>query len=102
VEVLERNPELRETKTLIMEASFLDDRVSRENARAAGHVHLDELIERVDLLPPEDVVLMHFSARHLDSEVPEVLRKRIPDELQERVRMLDNVTGEARSPAVTS
>ncbi len=86
VDVLEHVEELRWTETLIMETTFLDDRISIEDARSMGHVHLDEVLQRVDLLPPGDIVFCHFSARHLPGEVQRILAERLPALLKERVR----------------
>src|SRR5262249_42532958 len=88
VEVLERTSELQHTETLILEASFLDERVSVANARALGHVHLEELLARLELLPETDVVLCHFSARYDAQEIEEILDARLPGHVRARVRML--------------
>jgi ribonuclease Z len=88
VEVLERTPELQQTETLIIEASFLDDRVAAADARQMGHIHLDELVARKELFPPQDVVLHHFSARYGSEEVARLCAERLPDELAGRVRLL--------------
>ncbi len=88
VEVLEQTPELQRTETLIIEASFLDDRVAVADARQMGHIHLDELAARKELLPPHDVVLHHFSARYGSEEVARLCAERLPEELAARVRLL--------------
>jgi ribonuclease Z len=92
-EVLERIPELKTTETLIVEASFLDERVSVEDARAMGHIHLDELIARRELLPPHDLVLHHFSARYGREEIASLCAQRLPDDLRPRVRVLGGAEG---------
>ena len=88
VEVLEENPELQHTECLLIEASFLDERVSVAQAREMGHVHLDELIARRQLLPHKDVVLSHFSARYSSAEILGLLKRKLPDDLAEVVRVL--------------
>jgi ribonuclease Z len=87
VEVLERTPELQQTETLIIETTFLDDRVTVEDARHMGHIHLDEVSARADLLP-RDVVLHHFSARYAAEEVAQLCGQRLPEALAGRVRLL--------------
>jgi ribonuclease Z len=87
-EVLERTPELQQTETLLIEATFLDDRVSVEDARQMGHVHLDELISRPELLAAKDIVLHHFSARYTPAEVSGICQQRLPDAVRGRVRLL--------------
>jgi ribonuclease Z len=88
VEVLEHAPELQQTECLVIEASFLNELVPRDEARAMGHIHLDELIERAALLPTTDVVLSHFSARYRADDVRDVLALRLPDALRSIVRTL--------------
>jgi ribonuclease Z len=88
VEVLERTPELQKTECLVIEASFLDDLVPKADAREMGHIHLDELIEREELLPRTDVVFSHFSARYGDRDVREILERRLPEGLRSVVRAL--------------
>lgn len=88
VEVLEATPELQRTECLVIEASFLDERVSVADARAMGHIHLDELIARRELLPRRDVVLSHFSARYSPDEIVSLLLQKLPDDVAEVVRVL--------------
>ena len=88
VEVLERTPELQHTECLVIEASFLNDLVPKADAREMGHIHLDELIERAELLPRTDVVFAHFSARYGAEDVREILEQRLPDGVREVVRAL--------------
>jgi ribonuclease Z len=77
VEALERAPELQQTQTLVIEATFLDDRVSVDDARSMGHIHLDELIARKDLLPRHDIVLHHFSRRYTPDEIERLCAERL-------------------------
>jgi ribonuclease Z len=92
-DVLEKTPELQRAETLVIEASFLDERVSVADARGMGHVHLDELIARPDLLPPHDIVLHHFSARYAPAEIPRLCARRLPAGLAPRVRILGETGG---------
>ena len=88
VEVLERTPELQQTECLVIESSFLDELVPVAQAREMGHIHLDELIERRELLPRTDVVFSHFSARYSNADVERLLQQKLPDELRNVVRAL--------------
>ncbi len=87
IEVLERTPELQHSETLIMETTFLDHRMSVEDARSSGHIHLDEVLERAELLPRGEVVMSHFSARYSDEEVQRIVLSRLPDELHGVVKL---------------
>ena len=55
---------------MILECTFLDDRVSVAECRAKGHVHLDEIVERADLFENEAILLTHFSARYSAAPQP--------------------------------
>jgi ribonuclease Z len=92
IEVLEHAPELQQVETLVIEATFLDERVSVADAREMGHIHLDELGARQELLPPHDVVLHHFSARYTHQEIAEVCARRLP-EAASRLRLLGRSDG---------
>ena len=87
IEVLERTPELQHTETLIMETTFLDERVNVEGARSTGHIHLDEVLQRSQLLPRGEVVMSHFSARYSNEEVQRIISGRLPDELRGIVKL---------------
>lgn len=90
-EVLEQNPELQRTETLVIEATFLDDRVDTEGARSMGHIHLQEVIDRAALLPEGEVVLSHFSARYRQDEIEALIAARLPEDLRARVRVFGAV-----------
>jgi len=84
-EILEREELLRGARVLVIECTFLDDRVSARDAHRKGHVHLDHLIERAQLLTNERIVLTHFSARYTAQEVVRLLDERLPPDLRRRV-----------------
>lgn len=85
IEVIERTPELANVDTLVMETSFIDERVGVEEARAMGHIHLDEVVARHQLFRNRDVVFTHFSARYGHHDIERAFT-RLPDELRQRVR----------------
>ena len=79
---------VRTARRLILEATFLDDRVSAEHARSLGHTHLQELADNAHLLQNEAILLMHFSARYGDKAIVSALDNTLPAELRERVTAL--------------
>lgn len=85
VEVVEREPMVREARLLIMEVTFLDERVPVKKARDKGHVHLDEIVERADLFANEKILFTHFSARYSPADVRRILGERLPPSLRDRV-----------------
>ncbi|MFT7665633.1 MAG: ribonuclease Z [Planctomycetota bacterium] len=88
IEVVEQEPVVRTARLLILEVTFLDDRVSIEQAREMGHIHLDEVIERTDLFENEAILFTHFSARYRAPEIAKILKDKLPPSLRERVTPL--------------
>lgn len=84
VEVIEKQPQILASDTLLIECTFLDDRKPLEDARAGGHIHLSELMERAHLLTNRRVLLSHTSQLYRPDEVRgllEPLAGLIPGEL---------------------
>lgn len=88
IDVVEREEVVRRAKLLVIEVTFLDDRVPVEKARTTGHVHLDEVLERASLFENEALLFTHFSRRYGDAEIRRILAERLPDGLRERVTPL--------------
>ena len=88
IDVIEREPKLQDVRVLILEVTFLDDRVSVEKCRDRGHIHLDEIIERADLFRNRAILLTHFSARYRAKDIVQILDERLPPQLRERVTPL--------------
>jgi ribonuclease Z len=87
-EVVEREEVVRRARVLVMECTFVDGRVSVDEARAKGHVHLDELVERAELFQNEAILLTHFSARYRAHEIRAALAEKLPPGLLARVTPL--------------
>ena len=85
VQVLDHEPALLESRVLVVECTFLDDRKSIEHARAGCHVHLDELLARAERFHNEHVVLMHCSQLYRPDEVARILDRRVPAALRARI-----------------
>ena len=73
-EVLDKQPQILESETLLMECTFLDERKSLDAVRAGGHVHLNDLLERAERLTVDRLVLSHFSQMHSPESIVELLR----------------------------
>jgi len=85
-EALDEMPsECWEAQLLIVEATFLDDRKPMEKIRQGGHVHLNDIIERLERFRGEHVVLFHFSRSYRTDEIIELLDEKIPAEWRSRV-----------------
>lgn len=85
IEFLDINPEIKRSKILFLEATYLDDKKTIEQARHWGHTHLDEIIPRLKEIESEKIVLMHASSRYSTQFALQVLRDKIPKSEQERV-----------------
>jgi ribonuclease Z len=83
--VLSTEPSLFESKVLVLECTFLDQKKSLEASRAGCHIHLDELLEVADRFRNQALVLMHFSQIYKPQEVVEILDRRCPPELRARI-----------------
>ncbi len=88
IEVVEREPVVGQAKVLIMEVTFVDDRVSVKQCRSKGHIHLDEIAERAALFQNQAVLFTHFSARYSQREVLRAMDRKLPPDLRERVTPL--------------
>jgi ribonuclease Z len=74
--VLDAEPRLLTSRILLIECTFLlADH--RERAARYGHVHVEDLAERVDRIACEHVVLYHLSRRHDAEELAAVVAERL-------------------------
>ncbi len=88
VEVVEREEAVRTARLLILETTFVDDRVSVRQCRSKGHVHLYELAERAALFENDAILMTHFSARYRPKDILHALDRCLPPGLRERVTPL--------------
>ncbi len=88
IDALDEQPWLYRARLLILEATFLDDRVGVAACRSKGHVHLDEILERAERFENQAIMLTHFSARYALGEIRAILDKRLPTSLRARVHPL--------------
>jgi ribonuclease Z len=88
IEAIERVPALRQARVLICEVTFLDDRVSVARAHETGHIHLDEIIDRADIFENQAILFTHQSARYSAAQAQEIVARRLPPSLRDRVTLL--------------
>ena len=74
--VLEATSPALGSEVLLLECSFFRP-ADRERAIRFGHLHLDDILERVDRLRCRHLVLLHASRRHRLREVEEILAERL-------------------------
>jgi len=94
ISVVDHEPSVLESRVLVMETTFLDERKGRDAARAGCHVHLDEVLERAARFHNEHVVFMHLSQLYRPAEVRAILDARLPPELRARVHVFAPTEGE--------
>lgn len=85
--VLETAPSILESRVLILECTYLDEKRTVAETHERLHLHLDEIISRADQFQNEALVLMHFSQLYSPDHVRDLIRKRVPASLHERVRV---------------
>ena len=85
IEVVEQEEVCRKARLLILETTFIDERVPVAEARSKGHIHLDEIIARADLFENESILMTHFSSRYKAPEILAQLDEKLPPRLKERV-----------------
>lgn len=88
IDVVDREPMVRTARLLILEVTFLDQRVDVQSARSKGHVHLDEVVERAAAFENQYLLFTHFSQRYSPADVHAIIYDRVPAGLKERVRLL--------------
>ncbi len=85
--VLETAPYILESRVLILECTYIDPSRTVAETQERLHTHLDEIIARADRFQNEALVLMHFSQAYGPEAVHDIVRKRLPPTLLERVRI---------------
>lgn len=85
IEFFDDNEVVRKSRILVTEVTYIDDRKSVENARDWGHIHLDELIPRLERFEGEKIVVTHLSSRYSVSDCIKILDQRVPAELRSKI-----------------
>lgn len=82
IDVIDRSPLMRQAKRLLLEVTFLDDRVPPDKARHNGHIHLEHLLPRVEELSADVILCTHISPRYSRAHVLDIWSTRIPEGLR--------------------
>jgi ribonuclease Z len=85
IEGVVEHADVLRARRLVMEVTFLDERVPRAKAREQGHTHLDDVVEHRDAFQNELICMSHISPRYKASEIAAILDARLPANLRERV-----------------
>lgn len=87
IEFLDISPEVKTSKILFLEATYLDNQKTVASAREWGHTHLNEIIPRLDSIESEKIVLIHTSSRYSYKEALALIASQVPPEHQDRVSL---------------
>ncbi|MCB1189986.1 MAG: MBL fold metallo-hydrolase [Leptospiraceae bacterium] len=85
IEYVLQNKDVMESKILFLECTYIDEVRSTSHARSWGHIHLDEIVQYASCFKNEKLVLMHFSKRYSARYIKEIVYKKVPDFLRDRV-----------------
>ena len=84
---LDNNPEFYEAKILITEMTFVSPEHRKELIHKTGHMHLDDFVDRKNEFKNEIVIAGHFSTRYNPYQAEKVVKKRLPDMLDGRLKL---------------
>jgi ribonuclease Z len=85
IEYILEHEDVRKSKVLFLECTYIDSTKDVEHARLWGHTHLFEIAEHADQFENEKLVLLHFSPRYSYKFIREQIQKILPKHLHERV-----------------
>jgi ribonuclease Z len=88
VEIVEKYDFVRESRVLVIETTFLDDKKEIEKSRLGKHIHLEEFIEKMDLLKNEHIILCHFSQIYRGAEIQKLIDEKIGGEIRNRIHLM--------------
>ncbi|MGZ3796092.1 MAG: MBL fold metallo-hydrolase [Pseudobdellovibrionaceae bacterium] len=87
IEFLHSRPWIRQSKILLLEATYLDDRKSIEHARTWGHTHLHEILPHLNEIKSEKIVIIHTSSRYTWEEAKKLVYQQVPEKDRHRVEL---------------
>ena len=88
IEGVLQNPEVLAAPRLVVEATFLDDRVSPEKADRLGHIHLEHIAQAADRFQCRALLLNHVSPRHSARQARQLVAERLPEDLARRTQVM--------------
>jgi ribonuclease Z len=84
---LDECPAMYLAKILICEMTFVSPDHRKAKIHKFGHMHLDDFVERRDLFQNELIIASHFSTRYHPGAVERMVRRRLPDMLDDRLML---------------
>lgn len=87
IEFLDLSPQVCKSETLIMEVTYYDDKKSVEAARKWGHIHFDEVLQRIPKIESKNIIWIHMSARYNKKIIRQMIDEKLPDD-RHRIHLL--------------
>lgn len=87
IEYVLENEDVRKSKILFMECTYYCEKRDVSRAREWGHTHFDEIVEHASSFENEAIVLIHPSKRYSYRELNDLLRKKVPSILKDRISL---------------
>ncbi|TWT78277.1 ribonuclease Z [Posidoniimonas polymericola] len=84
---LDNCPAMYEAKVLICELTFVAPDHRKDKIHKFGHMHLDDFVDRRERFKNELVIASHLSTRYHPRQVESMVKKRIPDMLDDRLHL---------------
>jgi ribonuclease Z len=86
------NEDVRKSRILALEVTYWDEKKSVANAREWGHIHLDELLPRLEQIKSEKILLLHASARYTSERLRDIIEARVPEHFKHRIALFPRPT----------
>lgn len=84
---LDNNPDMYEAQVLIAEMTFVAPSHRKDKIHKHGHMHLDDFVQRQDQFRNELIIASHFSTRYHDRQIQQIVRRALPDMLDNRLHL---------------
>jgi ribonuclease Z len=84
---LDQNEVFYKAKVLVSELTFVSPDHRKEKIHKHGHMHVDDFRDRADRFENELVIAGHLSTRYNASQVKRLVRRRLPDMLDGRLKL---------------
>lgn len=85
IDFLHSSPQVKESKILFMEVSFVDDARTALETKEWGHTHLDDIVELLPQLNCEKIVFIHLSRRYPNEYAWQKICEKISSTERERI-----------------
>jgi len=84
---LDQNDVFYKAKVLVSELTFVSPDHRKEKIHKHGHMHVDDYRDRADRFENELIIAGHLSTRYNASQVKRLVRRRLPDMLDGRLKL---------------